>query len=100
MRAAMVFIARLCCRPMVKSPLIALLLLLTSLGTRADGTGPLVGIDHIPTAVRDLDAAAASYRALGFALKPGHLHDDSINNVHAKYPGGTEIELITASRPK
>jgi len=61
---------------------------------------PLVGVDHIPVAVRDLEAAAASYRALGFALKPGRPHDNSLNNWHAKYPDGTEIELITATQPK
>lgn len=85
---------------MMKSLLFATLLVVLSQGLRAADGVPIVGIDHIPTAVRDLDAAAASYRALGFALKPGHRHDDSINNVHAKYPDGTEIELITASEPK
>lgn len=91
---------RLCWCTMPKSPSIAALLLLIGAVARAADPAPLVGIDHIPTAVRDLEAAAASYRALGFALKPGHLHDDSIDNVHAKYPDGTEIELITATRPK
>src|SRR5262245_4051661 len=58
---------------------------------------PIAGLDHIPTAVRDLGAASARYRALGFALKPGRLHDNSILNNHAKFPDGTEIELITAT---
>lgn len=61
---------------------------------------PIAGIDHIPTAVRDLDAASARYRALGFALKPGHPHDNTLLNNHAKFPDGTGIELITASRPR
>src|SRR5262245_30871681 len=60
---------------------------------------PIAGLDHIPTAVRDLEAASARYRALGFVLKPGRLHDDSILNNHAKFPDGTEIELITATQP-
>jgi catechol 2,3-dioxygenase-like lactoylglutathione lyase family enzyme len=60
----------------------------------------IAGIDHIPTAVRDLDAASARYRALGFALKPGRPHDNSLLNNHAKFPDGTEIELITASEPR
>jgi hypothetical protein len=59
-----------------------------------------VGVDHIPTAVRDLEAASARYRALGFALKPGRPHDNSLRNNHAKFPDGTEIELITASAPR
>ncbi|HEV8445108.1 MAG TPA: VOC family protein [Steroidobacteraceae bacterium] len=62
--------------------------------------GPLVSIGHIPIAVRNLDAASADYRALGFTLKPGHLHDDSVSNNHAKFPDGTELELITASEPR
>ncbi|MCI0434391.1 MAG: VOC family protein [Gemmatimonadetes bacterium] len=33
------------------------------------------GLDHIPIAVNDLDAAAARYRQLGFTLKPGRPHD-------------------------
>jgi hypothetical protein len=61
---------------------------------------PLVGVGHMPIAVRNLDAASADYRALGFALKPGHLHDNSILNNHAKFVDGTELELITASEPR
>lgn len=61
---------------------------------------PLVSIGHLPIAVRNLDAASADYRALGFTLKPGHLHDDSVSNNHAKFPDGTELELITASEPR
>ena len=59
--------------------------------------GPAVaGLDHVPIAVRDLPAAAADYRRLGFVLKPGRSHENGIENVHAKFPDGTEIELITA----
>lgn len=65
----------------------------------AQAAGPLVSIGHIPIAVRDLDAASADYRVLGFALKPGHRHDDSILNNHVKFADGTELELITASQP-
>jgi catechol 2,3-dioxygenase-like lactoylglutathione lyase family enzyme len=56
----------------------------------------VVGLDHIPLAVRDLDAAAADYRRLGFTLKQGRPHADGIRNLHAKFRDGTEIELITA----
>lgn len=62
--------------------------------------GPIVGLDHIPIAVKDLDAASADFRALGFTLKPGRLHADSILNDHAKFADLTELELVTASAPK
>jgi len=55
-----------------------------------------LGIDHVPVAVGDLEKAGEQYRALGFALKPGRPHDNGIRNLHAKFPDGTEIELITA----
>jgi catechol 2,3-dioxygenase-like lactoylglutathione lyase family enzyme len=54
------------------------------------------GLDHIPIAVKDLDAAAERYRALGFVLKPGRPHANGIRNQHAKFRDGTELELITA----
>ena len=56
----------------------------------------VTGLDHIPIAVRDLDRAAADYRALGFALKAGRPHANGIANRHVKFPDGTELELITA----
>jgi hypothetical protein len=54
------------------------------------------GLDHIPIAVENLERAAERYRALGFVLKPGRPHDNGIQNQHAKFIDGTEIELITA----
>jgi catechol 2,3-dioxygenase-like lactoylglutathione lyase family enzyme len=54
------------------------------------------GLDHITLAVTDLEGAKASFAALGFALKPGRPHDNGLRNAHAKFPDGTEIELITA----
>ena len=54
------------------------------------------GLDHINIAVANLEAAAARYRDLGFSLKPGTRHPNGIRNQHAKFPDGTEIELITA----
>lgn len=72
------------------------------LGADAARAGPaaaqplVVGLDHVPVAVRDLDVAAADYRRLGFTLKPGRIHEDGIRNFHAKFRDGTEIELITA----
>lgn len=60
----------------------------------------VLGLDHIPIAVGNLEAAADRYRALGFALKPGRPHANGIRNVHAKFPDGTELELITAPAPR
>lgn len=56
----------------------------------------VAGLDHVPIAVADLEAAAASYRRLGFVLKPGRPHANGIRNLHAKFADGTELELITA----
>ncbi len=56
----------------------------------------IVGLDHIPIAVNDLERAAERFRALGFVLKPGRPHANGIRNQHAKFPDGTELELITA----
>lgn len=89
-------------------PSLIILLLLTTPFARAQGVGSYApglvrtdtaivpGLDHIPIAVDDLEAAAARYRALGFRLKPGRPHANGIRNVHAKFPDGTELELITA----
>lgn len=57
---------------------------------------PLVGIDHIPFVVKDLEQAADTYRRLGFVIKPGRFHADGIRNEHVKFPDGAGIELITA----
>ena len=57
---------------------------------------PLIGIDHIPFVVKDLEQAADTYRRLGFVIKPGRFHADGIRNNHVKFPDGAGIELITA----
>ena len=59
-------------------------------------TAPKLALDHVVVAVNDLEAAAARYRALGFTLKPGRPHANGIRNWHAKFPDGTEVELLTA----
>ena len=60
-------------------------------------TGAVLGLDHIPVAVRDLEQAASTYQRLGFALKPGRHHANGIRNVHVKFPDGSGIELLTAT---
>lgn len=64
--------------------------------TQRSGTPLILGLDHIPLAVTDLTVAAERYRALGFTLKPGRLHENGIRNQHVKFSDGTDIELITA----
>ena len=67
---------------------------------RASAKPAVVGLDHIPIAVNDLDRAAERYHALGFSLKPGRPHDNGITNQHVKFPDGTELELITAPQAR
>lgn len=74
--------------------LLTLLLIILSANISAQ---ELIGIDHIPIAVRDLDKATRFYQSLGFAIKPGRPHNNSIRNQHIKFTNGTELELITAS---
>jgi catechol 2,3-dioxygenase-like lactoylglutathione lyase family enzyme len=65
-----------------------------------DGVSAGVRLDHVPIAVADLDAATRLWRdVLGFSIKPGTHHANSIDNAHMKFADGTEIELITASKP-
>lgn len=66
------------------------------------GTGqPLVlGLDHIPLAVTDLEDAMEQYGRLGFELKPGRSHENGIRNQHVKFPNRTGLELITASESR
>lgn len=62
---------------------------------------PLIsGLDHIPVAVSDLDAAAEQYRRLGFTLKEGRPHANGIRNRHVKFADGSAIELITAAEAR
>ncbi len=59
-----------------------------------------LALDHVVLAVPDLAAASEFFaNDLGFTLKPGRLHGNSILNSHAKFADGTELELLTASEP-
>jgi hypothetical protein len=64
--------------------------------TQTERSPAVSGLDHVPVAVADLGSAASRYQQLGFTLKPGRPHANGITNQHAKFPDGTEIELITA----
>jgi catechol 2,3-dioxygenase-like lactoylglutathione lyase family enzyme len=57
-----------------------------------------LAIDHAVIAVRDLDAALASFRALGFTLTPRGYHSIGSQN-HCIMLGRTYIELLAAPAP-
>ena len=58
-------------------------------------------VDHVPIAVRDLEAATAHYRdRLGYSIKPGRPHPNSVLNSHQKFRDATQLELITATEPR
>jgi len=56
----------------------------------------VLGMDHIPIVVKNLDSAAYAYKAMGFSLKTGRPHLNGIVNQHVKFSNGTELELIMA----
>ncbi len=62
-------------------------------------TGLVMGVEHTPIVVGDLEKAQSDFRAMGFAIKPGRFHADGIRNAHVKFPDGTELELIHAPAP-
>ena len=64
--------------------------------TSAAQSPALIGLDHVPVAVRDLEGAMVTYRAPGFALKSGRVHANGIRNAHVKFPDGAGVELLTA----
>ena len=57
------------------------------------------GIDHIVHAVRDLDAAAALYRGLGFTVGVRNKHPWGTHNHIVQFPG-CFIELLTLAEPE
>lgn len=62
--------------------------------------GALVRLDHAIVVVHNLDSATRRFAALGFRLKQGRLHADSLLNRHIKFRDGSEIELMSlAGRP-
>jgi catechol 2,3-dioxygenase-like lactoylglutathione lyase family enzyme len=57
------------------------------------------GIDHIVHAVRDLDAAAALYRGLGFTVGARNKHPWGTHNTIVQFPGSF-IELLSVGGPE
>lgn len=58
----------------------------------------LLGIDHLVIAVRDLDAARASYQRMGFTLTPRGQHSLGSQN-HCIMFGRDYLELMAVPRP-
>ncbi|MCB0280063.1 MAG: VOC family protein, partial [Calditrichaeota bacterium] len=54
-------------------------------------------LDHINIAVADLNMAIDEFEKIGFVIKKGRLHQNSILNAFIKFNNHAEIELITAS---
>jgi len=80
----------------VRFVVVLLVAIAAALPRPAAAQSPVRGLDHVVVAVSDLDSAAATYRALGFALKRGRPHADGIRNQHVKFRDGTEVELLAA----
>jgi catechol 2,3-dioxygenase-like lactoylglutathione lyase family enzyme len=59
----------------------------------------LTGIDHIVIVTRDLDAAVAGYRELGFTVVPGGRHSVGTHNALIALADGAYLELIAFLDP-
>src|SRR5205085_3929334 len=57
------------------------------------------GLDHLVHAVRDLDAAAALYRRLGFTVGARNRHAWGTHNHLVQLPGFF-VELLTVAEPE
>ncbi len=57
-------------------------------------------IDHIVLAVRDLEAAADSFRAAGFTVTPKAEHPWGTANRRVQFRGRNFIEILTVDRPE
>jgi catechol 2,3-dioxygenase-like lactoylglutathione lyase family enzyme len=55
---------------------------------------PITRLDHIVIAVKNLDAAAATYKKLGFTLTPRGLHEGKGTGNHCIMFASTYIELL------
>ncbi|MBN2432561.1 MAG: VOC family protein [Acidobacteria bacterium] len=79
----------------------ALILLVMWLALTAGATepGPALRPDHVVVAVRDLASARQTYQRLGFSVRPGRRHPNSVSNAFVKLMDGTELELLTAEQP-
>jgi glyoxalase-like protein len=56
-------------------------------------------LDHVVLVVRNLDSAAAAFRAQGFRIKSGRLHPNNLLNRHIKFRDGSSLELMSLAGP-
>ena len=59
----------------------------------------LTAIDHIVIVTRDLDAAVANYRAVGFTVVSGGRHSVATHNALIALEDGAYVELIAFLEP-
>ena len=59
----------------------------------------LAAIDHIVIVTRELDAAVADYRGLGFTVVPGGRHSVATHNALIALGDGAYVELIAFLEP-
>ena len=55
-------------------------------------------IDHAIVAVLNLENAIASFKEMGFTIKPGRLHKNGLQNSHIKFSDKTELELMSVTK--
>ncbi len=55
----------------------------------------LIGLDHMPVVVQDLDAATLLWRDLGFAVQPGETLDNGITTAAIVFKEGAGITLLS-----
>lgn len=69
---------------------VLLILVAFSLGA----AGQELRIDHVIILHPDLEAAVSDYKAMGYTIKPGRLHDNGLLNAHIKFDNGSSLELM------
>jgi len=85
---------------MLQCLLLAAVLGWSSGGLPTAGSGAVVRVDHVVVAVRDLASARQTYQQLGFSVRPGRRHPNSVSNAFVKLMDGTELELLAAEQPR
>lgn len=82
---------------MIKLVLINILFLSSKLFLQTEGKiFQYLKPDHINIVVNNLQEAEEFFHSIGFKIKEGRIHANSIQNKHIKFSDGTSIELIKA----
>ncbi len=66
---------------------------------QSDSQNCKVKIDHTPIVVKNHDSTIQRFRNMGFAIKPGYVHDNGVFNSHIKFMNLTGIEVISIGIP-